>query len=187
MTTTTTKYFAYNPEHQGAFDGHTLHDTWGAAASEVMRDDGYTFDCREITADDLPVRFAVLDSNGAQRETFEEREDAEDAVRELSEDGEQHMIERVADESRYSVGDFALWVKSRHHGNNSYAPEGVNHRDFTGITGESEEGCLRQYSERGDGGYCHPRHHIIVAEATVDDDDNLIEADGISASEDQDD
>lgn len=177
----TIKYFAYNPENQGALDGHTMHNNWADAAAEAMHQDLYAFECREITADDLPARFNVVDSTDVVVDHFSDKGDADTEAASLSEDGETHAVTQVADESNYNVGDFGLWVHGlRSWGNNLYAPEGVDHRDFTGITGSSVEDCLREYSERGDGGYCHPRHHIIVAEATFDDSDNLIEADGIS-------
>lgn len=177
---TTTKYFAYNPENEGALDGHTMYEEWADAAAEAMGEDLYAWECREITEADLPARFNVLDSDGRVVDHFSDREDADAEAASRSEGGEAHTVEQVADESDYNVGDFGLWVHGlRSWGNNRYTPEGVDHRDFTGITGSSVEDCLREYSERGDGGYCHPRHHIIVAEATFDDSGNLIEADGI--------
>lgn len=174
----TTKYFAYDPETEGALDGHTMHDEWGDAASEAMHSDGYAFKCREITASDLPIRYNVVDSIGATVDYFTDRDDAEAEAANLAEDGEPHTVEQVA-ESDFSIGDFGLWVHKRHHGNNLYEPEGIRHADFTGISGADAEECLREYVERD--GYAHPRHHIIVAEATFDDVGNLIEADGIAA------
>lgn len=177
---TTTKYFAYNPENEGALDGHTMYEAWADAAAEAMSDDYYAWECRELTAADLPARFNVLDSTGVIVEHFSDKDDADTEAASLSEDGERHTVEQVADESDYNVGDFGLWVHGlRSWGNNRYAPEGVDHRDFPGITGSSVEDCLREYSELGDSGYCHPRHHIIVAEATFDDAGTLIEANGI--------
>ena len=61
-----------------------------------------------------------------------------------------------------------------------YVPEGVDHADFTGIAGNGLEDCLKQYVDFRDNGFCHPRHGIIVATASFDDDGRLIEADGIS-------
>jgi hypothetical protein len=177
------KYFFYNPENDSALDSHTMHETWGGAAAEAMSDDGYAWSCREITADDLPSRFNVINSQGRVVEYFRDKDDADTEAASLGEDGEPHTIERVADESDYTIGDFGLWVHPRHFGNNCYAPEGAAHRDFTNITGPDVESCLHEYSERGDSGYCHPRHHVIVAEATFDANGNLIEADGISAAE----
>lgn len=183
----TTKYFCYNPENDGALNGHTMHTAWADAAAEAMSDDGYAWKCREITAADLPARFNVIDSTGRIVDRFSDKDDADTEAASLTEDGEQHTVEQVANESNYTIGDFGLWVHSRHYGNNQYEPEGIDHRDFTNITGNDVESCLREYSERGDSGYCHPRHHIIVAKATFDDAGNLIEADGISAAGAQDD
>lgn len=176
-----TKYFAYCPESESALDGHTMYTNWVDAAVEAMRDDLYAFKCREINEADLPIRFNVVDATGHIVDYFDNREDAEKEAAELSEDGELHSIQQVADESDYTIGDFGLWVHSNHSwGNNCYEPIGVNHHDFTGITGSDIEDCLREYSNRGDSAFIHPRHHVIVAEAKFDLEGNLIEADGIS-------
>jgi hypothetical protein len=94
---------------------------------------------------------------------------------------------------RENYGAMALWVKSSHHGNNSYAPTGITSTkgDFTGITSdndddtEAEEECLREYQSLGGGGL-HPRFANSIRELTFENgllaqvDDNLIEAEAES-------
>jgi hypothetical protein len=118
------KYAAYDPTCE-SISQVEHHDTWLEAACAAMSYDGYAWQCREITAEDLP------------------------------------------DESHYKIGEHFLWVKSTHHGNNSYEPEGIRHRDATGISGSSVEECLKQYEKRGKTWTLHPRLNIVVQEIDV--------------------
>lgn len=86
------------------------------------------------------------------------------------------------DESRYKIGDYGLWVRPTQHRIHAaapyeYSPIGVEHPHFTSITGDTVEACLRQYTAAYKG-YSHPKHHIKVAEAVFDADNQLVELEG---------
>jgi hypothetical protein len=176
-----TKFFAYNPQNESALEAaHNACDSFESAALDALRRDYWGVSLREITADDLPTRYIVRDQDGVEVSDYTRREDADAEAAELTaEEGVKHTAEAAPDESQASIGDYGLWVTRRSHGNNRYNPAGIDHPDFR-VSGEDSESCLRAF-ERPDGAM-HTQYSIIVAEATFDDEGNLIEADGVSAS-----
>jgi len=86
------------------------------------------------------------------------------------------------------VGLLGLWVKPTHHGNNTYAPEGLGRRsNFTGITSNladleaGEAAMLKEYEARGGCGL-HPKFKNSIVELTYNENGALTHVDGVNIS-----
>lgn len=86
------------------------------------------------------------------------------------------------------VGLLGLWVKSTHHGNNVYTPNGIGRRsDFTGITSDladletAEAAMLKEYEARGGCGL-HPKFKNSIVELTYNENGALTHVDGVNIS-----
>jgi hypothetical protein len=184
----TAKFLAYNPQNDAPFLGDyiALEDTWLEAARAAMSADGYAVECREITEDDLPSYWVIVDAAGVPDDDFSRSDSAREAEEELAEakieDPEYYLgytVKEIFDESRAEIGQFGLWATSGSHGNNIYDPIGIQRRDFI-CARDSAEDCYSEVESRGEYGSMHMRYHIVVVEAVVNADGEIIEYDGVS-------
>lgn len=174
-----TKFAAYNSENDCLPVIGDCHATWLDAATEAMSHDGFAWECRELSQEDFETIYEVRDADGSLYTDFNNEADAKEEADRLTADGIACTVVTNIDDQDYKVGQFALWAKSSHHGNNVYLPKGISHKDFLRITGKSVEDCLRQFEKRGNTSM-HIRYNVAVADCEFDDSGTLLKIDGVA-------